>query len=114
MSCERCGATNKPGSAWCGMCHGSLGSPSTVAPVRTAPPRDLPAQVVVSRWRGSDTTFGPVGRVLWTVGVLLLFALCLFSRDPFAIAGWGLVGAPLVLRSVWAKGRTVVRPFPRT
>lgn len=60
---------------------------------------------VHSRWRKSTTSFGPVGRLLWTLGVLLIAGLAVFSQDPFAIGGWCLVAAPLVLRSVWRKAR---------
>lgn len=102
--CERCGATSRADATWCGQCHAPLTAP---VPRRQAPPPAVEPDLVVSRWRKSDTTFGPTGRVLWTLGVMLLSALCLFSSDPFAIAGWGLVGAPLVLRSVWAPGRTL-------
>jgi hypothetical protein len=52
---------------------------------------------------------GPVGRILWTIGVLLVAGFCVFSGDPFAIAGWCLIGAPLILRSVWTKSRIVTR-----
>ncbi len=55
--------------------------------------------------RKSATTFGPVGRVLWTVAVLLVAAMTVFSQDSFAIVPICLIGAPLVLRSVWAPGR---------
>ena len=111
MVCDRCGATSRPGAAWCGLCHAALGQqPSPDVVRRAAPPPDVRPELVVSRWRKSDTTFGPVGRVAWTVGVVLGLALCLFSGDLLAIAGWGLIAAPLVLRSVWAPGRTVVRP----
>jgi hypothetical protein len=58
-----------------------------------------------TRWRKTTTTFGPLGRVLWTLAVLLVMALALFSQNPFAIAPLCLLLPPLVLRSVWAKGR---------
>ena len=104
MSCSACGATVRHGASWCGQCHlVVVADKPTGRFVPTAgPPRS--AQVT-SRWRSTATTFGPVGRVSWTVGVLLVAALALFSRDPFAILGWCLIASPLILRSVWARGR---------
>ncbi len=58
-----------------------------------------------SRWRGGPLSMGPVGRVSWTVGVLLVAALCVFSANPVSIGVWCLVAAPLILRSVWGKHR---------
>ena len=48
---------------------------------------------------------GPVGRVLWTLVMVAIGVLCLFSQNPFAIGPWWLIAMPLVLRSVWAKKR---------
>jgi hypothetical protein len=72
---------------------------------RQAPVETLAAPREYSRWRKSATSFGPVGRLLWTLGVLLIAGLCVFSQDPIAIGGWCVIGAPLILRSVWAKSR---------
>ena len=38
-----------------------------------APPgRAERAQATFSRWRGSDTSFGPIGRILLTIGAIIL------------------------------------------
>ncbi len=112
MTCEKCGAASRAEAEWCGQCLHPFGS--TVAPAaaqaaapphRHLPTATLPQPVTYSRWRKGPTSFGPVGRVSWTVGVLLVAGLCVFSQDWFAIGGWCLIGAPLVLRSVWAKAR---------
>jgi hypothetical protein len=58
-----------------------------------------------SRWRGGDLSMGPVGRVLWTVVMVAIGGLCLFSQNPFAIGPWWFIAMPLVLRSVWARKR---------
>jgi hypothetical protein len=108
MTCDACGATARVGAAWCGQCHRPFGADSgheTSGYRRHVPPETVSRPEVHSRWRKSPTSFGPVGRILWTVGVLLVAGLCWFSADPFAIGGWCLIGAPLVLRSVWAKAR---------
>jgi hypothetical protein len=71
---------------------------------RHLPAATLPVPVTYSRWRKGPTSFGPIGRISWTIGVLAIAGLCVFSQDWFAIGGC-LIGAPLVLRSVWAKAR---------
>ena len=91
----------RTGMSWCGQCYASVGVPARrSAPVAVAQ-QHLPTY---TRWRKTDTSFGPVGRVLWTVAMVLLLAMCLFSQDPFAIVAAVLV-AGVVLRSVWKRSR---------
>lgn len=106
MTCPSCGAVAKPAAAWCGQCHASFVAASPVPAGRWAPAATSPVVVPVhSRWRGGPTSFGPVGRVSWTVAVLLVAAFALFSMDPFFIVIWiGVVG-PVLLRSVWKRAR---------
>ncbi len=63
------------------------------------------APPVYSRWRKSVSSFGPVGRVSWTVGMTSFAVLFIVTGNLFAIAGWCLIAMPLVLRSVWARSR---------
>ena len=58
-----------------------------------------------SRWRSGPMSMGPVGRISWTVGVLLVAALSVFSGNPVSIGVWCLIAAPLILRSVWKRHR---------
>ena len=62
-------------------------------------------KVTYTRWRKTETSFGPVGRILWTLVVVLMAAFTAVSGNPFAMIAWALVGAPVVLRSVWARQR---------
>lgn len=107
MSCPHCGASARADAAWCGQCHQSL-APAVPAPV---PGRHVPAPTpagpppTYSRWRKTDTSFGPVGRLAWTVGMLLMAGLSVLSGNPFAIGPICLIAVPLVLRSVWASSR---------
>jgi hypothetical protein len=77
----------------------------------TAPGRFLPAASgssvvpLYSRWRGDPTSLGPVGRIGWTLAVLLVAAFAAVSGDIFFIGIWWLLAGPLVLRSVWRKAR---------
>lgn len=50
-------------------------------------------------------SFGPVGRLAWTFGVLVVAALCVFSGNPLSIGIWLLFAGPLLLRSIWARAR---------
>lgn len=98
----------RPGAAFCGQCFAVPGEsvPGKAAPSRAVPsPDGLRFVATYSRWRKTDSTFGPMGRSVWTVLVVLVMAMAVFSQNPFAIGPLCLIGAPLVLRSVWAKGR---------
>jgi hypothetical protein len=116
MTCERCGARSRTGAEWCGQCLHPFGTaaPAVIPAVtpavdpavhRYVPVSAPPPTMTYSRWRKGPSSFGPVGRISWTVGVLAVAGLCIFSQDWFAIGGWCLIGAPLVLRSVWARVR---------
>lgn len=60
-----------------------------------------------SRWAKSDTTFGPVGRVVSSIGLLVPFvflvAAGVFTFDPFVLGGAGVWAVLMVmgLRQVW-------------
>ena len=102
MTCSSCGASLRTGTSWCGQCFAPVGAPA-LPPVPVADRQQhLPTY---TRWRKTTTTFGPVGRVAWTVAVLLVMAMAVFSQNPFAIGPLCFLLPPLVLRSVWAKGR---------
>ncbi|MDX6215613.1 MAG: hypothetical protein QOG99_1197 [Frankiales bacterium] len=88
-------------AGWCGQCFAPVGSSAVPSgPVA----RDQVALPTYTRWRKTDTKFGPFGRMAWTVLLVLGLALCLFSRDPFAIIAMVVV-AGVVLKSVWARSR---------
>jgi hypothetical protein len=90
--CRACGAALRPDLGWCATCY------APVTPFATRPPLHEPGTFVgtpmsdtkTSRWRAGPTTMGPLGRIGWTVGLLLFF--------PW----WALV-LPLV--SIWRKER---------
>src|SRR3954463_6856875 len=61
-----------------------------------------------SRWAKSDTTFGPVGRLIATIALIVPFtflvAAGLLTFDPFVLGGagiWALLMA-MGLRQTWA------------
>ncbi len=73
----------------------------------TAPTAPVGPVPKASRWAKSDTTFGPIGRVLSSIGLivpfLLLVAAGVFTFDPFVLGGAGIWAALMVmgLRQVW-------------
>lgn len=124
--CRNCGARLWPDVMWCTQCY---------EPVRQLTPRDrqLPPlreveepppwvrrsplrgpkeTPVYSPWRAGPTTFGPVGRILITIVVVLVFpsgGYVGFGSPIGPLLLWYLLGytvfATLVLRGVWRKER---------
>ena len=89
---------------------GSLSDPAR----RTTDPNVVMPLMTYSRWKKTDGTFGPLGRVIATL--LLLVPLPVLA---FAIAsGIGIIGAglyvlvvmPWALRDIWKRGATHVEP----
>jgi hypothetical protein len=112
--CAACGATLAAGVQWCGQCFAarSAAAPAvstTWAGPVAAPPR---AERVMrtTRWGKTDTTFGPLGRVIATVALLVPLAVMAVGglADPFVWGGaavWGAVIMPWGLRDVWKAGK---------
>ncbi|MEA2484733.1 MAG: hypothetical protein QOC55_2680 [Thermoleophilaceae bacterium] len=107
MTCPQCGAVARPDAAWCGQCHAAFSAAAApAAPGRFVPVAAGPTAVPeYSRWRGGPTSFGPAGRISWTVAVLLVAAFSVFSGDIFFMGLWMLFVGPIVLRSVWKRDR---------
>lgn len=58
-----------------------------------------------SRWRRSDVTFGPFGRVAATLLLCVLPILWAAGYSPVMLIIWTFVVSPLLLRSIWKKAR---------
>ena len=67
-----------------------------------------------SRWKKTDGTFGPAGRIIATVLLLLplpVFVLAVATGIGIIGAGvWVLVLMPWALRDIWKRGATHVQP----
>jgi hypothetical protein len=67
-----------------------------------------------SRWKKTDGTFGPAGRVIATFLLLVplpVFALGVASGIGIIGAGlWVVVVMPWALRDIWKRGATHVQP----
>lgn len=57
-----------------------------------------------SRWVGSATTFGPVGRLVGTA-LMVVVGVWLVWANPLGAALWWFVATPWVLRDLWRPGR---------
>jgi hypothetical protein len=102
---------------WCGQCYVPKGRAATapsgiMAPTRPVPKvAELPAQVIKTRWRKTTTTYGPLGRVLATVGLILPFIFFVVigiltgGLTIFGAGIWGFVIMPWGLRDVWKAGQ---------
>ena len=63
-----------------------------------------------TRWRKTPTTFGPVGRILATVGLVVPLAFMVVGGMIFTAAWagaliWLVVVMPKGLRDIWRAGR---------
>jgi hypothetical protein len=131
--CQSCGAALSADAQWCGQCYAVRtpanagmpiatgagvpsnrfsGAPSSVsAPARMATTTALPPTIVKSRWRKSATTFGPLGRVLATIALVVPFivfvVLAVFTGGMILAAPliWGFVIMPWGLRDTWRAGQ---------
>ncbi len=111
-TCPNCGARVADDLEWCNQCYAALTrvpEPVAVEPppaddrplwVRsgTAAPR-LETHTEFSRWRGGATSFGPIGRILLTVGVFLMLAIGypLLRGLIFSLAGMDVPGAGFMI-----------------
>ena len=83
-TCPECGAQVADDLAWCNQCYEALSTGSAASAPDAERPLwaranvgqpDVKVVPEFSRWRGGATSFGPVGRVLLTLGVLLLLVV---------------------------------------
>lgn len=77
---------------------GANGLVSAQAPVVRLP---APSR---SRWAGSATTFGPVGRLVGT-SLTLAVGTWLAWANPLGAVLWWVIVTPWVLRDLWKPGR---------
>lgn len=78
-------------------------------PTRFIPRQEMPTRYRTSRWTKGPTTFGPVGRVLWTLVLLMPTPFIVLSLAlGIGIAGlvvYGFIVLPMALREVWKQAR---------
>ncbi len=118
-TCGTCGARLAPDIGWCPRCYAprAAAQPSgghAAAPNLRMwyPPEEPTPPAVYSRWRGGATTFGPVGRVVITVAILLVHVLLwkVFGFDGVVFLlgvgyiAWSLLSVWILLH-VWKRDR---------
>jgi hypothetical protein len=136
-TCPSCGAHVADDLEWCNQCYSALPDvPAPAAPAVEGAPAETDRPLWVrsnigqpdvkiapefSRWRGGATSFGPVGRILLTLGVIILLIVgypllrgLIFSVIGMDIPGGGMIvlyacaalpaGAYMLLR-VWKRER---------
>jgi hypothetical protein len=113
--CAACGASLLAGATWCAQCFAAVAAAPAqpVSPTwqgAVTPPPRVERAMRTTRWAKTDTTFGPAGRLISTVALLVPLAVMIVGglADPFVWGGaavWGAVIMPWGLRDVWKAGR---------
>jgi len=107
-TCRQCGTPLPPSVRWCSLC---------LEPVRELSPRPsdvgnyvepMRPQVRYSRWIAGPLTFGPLGRVIITVVVVLVgsgFVMGGFNPAMLWMLSGYVVAATLILKQTWTRVR---------
>jgi hypothetical protein len=83
---------------------------STLTPVRAVPTKTAAPATIKTRWRKTPTTFGPLGRILATIGLVvpeIFFVAIGILTGGFTLAGaviWGGIIMPWGLKDTWRAG----------
>jgi hypothetical protein len=114
-TCPSCGARVANDLEWCNQCYSASSAVQTpaasaVVDAPADPQRplwvrsnigqpDVKIAPEFSRWRGGPTSFGPVGRILLTLGVIvmLIVGYPLLRGLIYAVGGMDIPGAGLVV-----------------
>ncbi len=112
-TCPSCGARVADDLEWCNQCYSALPAPPAppAADVVETPAErplwvrsnigqpDVKIMPEFSRWRGGATSFGPLGRTMLTLGVIvvLIVGYPLLRGLIYAVGGMDIPGAGLVV-----------------
>jgi hypothetical protein len=103
-TCRHCGATLPPSVRWCGLCQEPVLEFSPREPVHAGTyVGNVRVEARYSRWRASPTTFGPVGRVLATLAVILMGPWTGISMFSILYMPVWIMLATMSLKQVWAR-----------
>lgn len=105
-NCRACGAALPPSVRWCTLC---------LEPVRELTPRaavhagdyvgDLHEEPRYTRWRAGPTAFGPVGRIVATVAVILMGPWTGVSMFTILYVPVWIMLSTMILKEVWQRQR---------
>lgn len=132
VTCGNCGAHNSIEAEWCTQCYARLDVvPADIEDPRAEEAGDeerefahpdaavaLQGRAIYSRWRKSEISFGPIGRILLTVLVIAIGVALAFNYTPVPAVIWMFLAVPVLLRQIWKKvpvgySRSDVPPLPR-
>ena len=103
-TCRHCGATLPPSVRWCGLCQKPVLEFSPREPVHAGNyVCNVRVEARYSRWRASPTTFGPVGRVLATLAVILMGPWTGISMFSILYVPVWIMLATMILKQVWQR-----------
>jgi hypothetical protein len=110
-TCRKCSEPLLPDLPWCPACYEPVRQLAARAPLHhgdfVGSPMPTSGHIPHwSRWEKSATTFGPTGRVVTTV-ILLLTLLPAISYGNVVFVLTFPVAAAVVLNAIWAKGWVV-------
>lgn len=112
MTCDRCGAISPVGADWCGQCHVRFDASPELSPgarsrLASISPATVAAPQKFSRWKASETSFGPIGKLAITVVVLAVagWLVVVANLDPLPAIVWCGLFAPWILRDLWRRHR---------
>jgi hypothetical protein len=111
--CRDCGAPLSPDVRWCTWCFAPI-TEFAARPVTPVAFAEMPHhRLRTSRWRGGEMTFGPVGRIVATIVVLLMGPWTNVSFFTLLYAPIWLGIAVICLRHIWQR-RTLEVGSPPT
>ena len=103
-TCRHCGATLPPSVRWCGLCQEPVLEFSPREPMHAGNyVGNVKVEARYSRWRASPTTFGPVGRVLATLAVILMGPWTGISMFSILYVPVWIMLATMILKQVWQR-----------
>lgn len=122
MKCANCGARLAENAGWCGQCFAPVTTESPPEPEASPVPDAGEPRIFAhpdstrpplhpewSRWKKSSTTFGPFGRIVASLALLLPLYFFFFAGviGFVGLVMWVGIVMPMALRSIWARGRVV-------
>jgi hypothetical protein len=106
LPCLACGG-DTAADGWCARCLTMPAPPDPDRAVRMTPAVATTLPVTRRKGAKSEITFGPLGRTLWTMGIVVVPVPFLVFSD--GLAGWGLAGmwwgviTPWSMRDLWRR-----------
>jgi hypothetical protein len=116
MRCPNCAASIADGATWCPQCFERFEQEPPRVETTAEPPAFVhpetyraPPSAGWSRWKAGETTFGPLGRIVASLALLIPFYF-FFNAGILGIVGvamWLFIVMPMALRSIWKRTRII-------